>query len=459
MVRSTARICAILACAAGCSSGGAEDTPCVVGQSCTIDGVDPRLETCMGTGGTEDGNPICVCECTSSEGAPVDGAAASLPDGAVARPVVSIDVPVDDAGVVPALSIAAGLFFTCVRVQDGSVDCWGYNEYGTLGSGLELTSGGVGPVSGVTGSLAVGANGYDGCVVAGDKTVQCWGDNFGGQLGELNLATSPVPVPVPGVSDVVQLSVGGADSDCVLHSHGTVECWGSNTDGQLGNGILGGTPYFMDPPGPVDGLGGAVAISVGFDHACALMQDTTVQCWGNVLYANLAVDASVASPLPVARPGTLQREGGGGWTGSTCALSSDGTVSCWGENAYGEVGNGVVGTAQPTPVTVPGLNGVTSIAAGAGYVCAVLGNGTAACWGSNQQGLGVLGNGTTMDSPTPVPVSGLTNVAGIAPGTDHACAQMTDGTFACWGDNQYGQLGDGTTTSSLVPVKVTVTMP
>jgi alpha-tubulin suppressor-like RCC1 family protein len=317
----------------------------------------------------------------SSDAGPAEG---GLGDDGAFTPV-AIQVPVDDAGIVPGgVAIAPGLFFTCMRAAAGAVSCWGYDMYGQLGDNLELDEVEAGPVVGLTGSLALSVGGYNACVIATDRTAWCWGDNFGGQLGQLSLATSPVPVQVPGVSDIVQLAVGQADVDCVLHSTGTAECWGSNTGGALGNGSLYGTPYFMDPPEPVFRLQGAVGVSVGANHGCALLEDGTVTCWGAVLYANEGrTDASTASPVPLPVPGLSGVKAVSAGGGSTCALKSDGTVWCWGENAHGELGQGATGASQSTPMQVPGLTGVVSLSVGEEYACAVLASHGAVCWGDN----------------------------------------------------------------------------
>jgi alpha-tubulin suppressor-like RCC1 family protein len=438
---------------AACASK-AQDAPCVVGERCGPPGIDPAISACFGVAGTDNGQPICACECSTPPAG--DAAVSAFGDAGDGSTFVAtpIHVPVDDAGIVPSgLSIAPGLFFTCVRGAAGGVTCWGYDMYGMLGDNLELDQVDAGPVMGLNGSLALSVGGYNACIIAPDHTVWCWGDNFGGQLGQLSLATSPVPVQVPGVNDVVQLAVGLSDSDCVLHSTGTAECWGSNVGGALGNGSLYGTPYFQDAPEPVFRLEGAVAITVGDDHGCALLQDGTVTCWGAVLYANEGTDASTSQPAPLAVQGLSDVKTIAAGDGFTCALKNDGTVWCWGDNGHGELGLGTTGKSLSIPAQVPGLSGVASISAGDSYACAVLASQTAVCWGDNEDGN--LGNGTTALSAAPVPVMGLTNVTGIAAGSTHTCAQVADGSFYCWGNNQSGQLGDGTTLSSSVPVKVT----
>ncbi|WP_416208860.1 RCC1 domain-containing protein [Chloroflexus sp.] len=105
-----------------------------------------------------------------------------------------------------------------------------------------------------------------------------------------------------------------------------------------------------------------------------------------------------------------------------------------------------------TPIAVSGLTGAVAIAAGSAHTCAVLANGSARCWGNNDNGQ--LGNGTTTDRLTPVAVSGLTGAIAIAAGLEHTCALLNDGTARCWGDNFSSQLGDGTAGYSPTPVQV-----
>ena len=162
---------------------------------------------------------------------------------------------------------------------------------------------------------------------------------------------------------------------------GTAKCWGLGESGQRGDGTF---DTFALEPVAVSGLTGAVALAAGYGHACALLADATMRCWGG--------------------------------------------------NGEGELGNGTTATpGTPQPVAVSGISGATAIATGAYHTCAVLGNGTLRCWGRNGQGQ--LGDGTFTNSSTPVPVSGITGVAAVSGGGGHTCALLTDGTVRCWGDN------------------------
>jgi hypothetical protein len=290
--------------------------------------------------------------------------------------------------------------------------------------------------------------------------VQCWGDNSAGELGDGSSTgdsgpqSSTTPVPVSGLSGVTAISaqgIGGVGPGfaCAVLSSGSVECWGDNSEGELGDGTSTGPQTCPDgyacstTPVAVSGLSGATAISAGGYFACALLSGT-MQCWGYNGDGQFGNGTTTSSSTPVVASSLSGVTAISAGASSACALLSGGTVQCWGNNENGELGNGTT-TSSDTPVSVSGLSAVTAISASQYVACALLSGGTVQCWGWNTD-YGGLGNGTTTSSSTPVAVSGLSGVTAISVGESSACALLSGGTVKCWGYNGSGQLGDGTTT-------------
>ncbi len=239
------------------------------------------------------------------------------------------------------------------------------------------------------------------CAVTDADAVKCWGDNGSGQLGDGTNTTRTTPVDVNGLGRVKAIAAG-ADHTCAVTDGGAVKCWGANSQGQLGDG----TRTTSSTPVDVKGLGGVKAIAAGELHTCAVTDAGAVKCWGDNGSGQLGDGTYKTSVTPVDVSGL----GGGvkaiaAGADHSCALTDGGAVKCWGYNAYGQLGDGR-GAGSNTPVDVSGLGGgVKAIAAGAAHTCAVTEGGTAKCWGNNEGGQ--LGDGTRTDSTTPVDVSGL----------------------------------------------------
>ncbi|WP_370631417.1 chromosome condensation regulator RCC1 [Methylosinus sp. Sm6] len=200
---------------------------------------------------------------------------------------------------------------------------------------------------------------------------------------------------------------------------------------------------------------GQAAYSAGGGHTCALSQTGGLKCWGDNLNASIGDGTATDRKTPVDVPGlTSGVVAVAAGDGHTCALTRAGGVKCWGENSDGEVGDGTVSQRKLAPAGVVGLaNGVVAIAAGGNHSCALTATGGVKCWGYN--GSGQLGDGTTSTRATPVNVVGLTaGVIAIAAGDRHTCALTRAGALKCWGDNIYGQIGDGATTNRMKPASV-----
>ena len=328
----------------------------------------------------------------------------------------------------------------------------------------------------------VNGNGYS-LALSADGTVYTWGRNEYGQLGNGVTATnSPVPVavktagtPMEGKT-IVQISAKVWYA-LALASDGTVYSWGFNSWGQLGNGTSGtannaSAPVAVKTAGtPMEGKT-IVQVAAGATHSLALATDGTIYAWGKNEYGQLGNDSTTNSPVPVA-----VKTAGTPMDGKTIiqihagyehslALASDGTVYAWGRNNSGQLGkNDATDTHIPAAVQTLGTpmagKVIVQLAAGNSQSMALASDGTVYTWGWNQYGQ--LGNGTTTNSRIPVavvttgtPLAGKT-ISQIAAGNAHALAMTDDGAIYSWGWNQYGQLGNNSTINSSLPVIVKTT--
>jgi len=406
------------------------------------------------------------------------------------------NVPVQVIGLTSGVSdVTVGWNHACAVVSGGGLECWGWNYYGQLGDGTKITRSKPVKVSRLTDGIRDIAVGWaHTCVATGLGAGKCWGSNATGQLGDgtqsnsgtplavVGLESVPVgtrtitptpitpmltntpisitptmaltkrisPTPLPTGTGALAITAGLFDT-CALTGNNIVMCWGENTSGQLGEGSTANTVS----PGAVRGLSGHItAIATSGMHTCALTEEGTVKCWGENQRGELGDGTTTDRTLPVdatvfigiGRSIALGMD-------LTCVLTDSGGVKCWGSNRYGQLGNGT-NTDSLTPVDVIGLtSGVTAISAGLESVCAVTDSGAVKCWGYNLDGQ--LGDGTTTNSDAPVSVAGLSSgVVSISVGWNHTCAMMVNGGVKCWGENQNGQLGNGTNTDSVTPVDV-----
>ena len=196
----------------------------------------------------------------------------------------------------------------------------------------------------------------------------------------------------------------------------------------------------------------ATSVSAGYVHSCAVTTKGKVLCWGYNANGQLGdgTTTSRTSPVAVANVGVKAKAVSSGYV-STCEVTTKGAALCWGYNSTGQLGNNTT-TASLTPVPVYGLGkGVKAISVGYYHACALTTKGKVWCWGYNN--VGQLGDGTTTQSPKPVAVAGLAKgVKAISVGYFHTCAITAKGAAKCWGNNTSGQLGDNSTTDRPSPV-------
>ncbi len=422
-------------------------------------GKEPDLATAplVGTACDEaapcDGEELCcsgVCVDPTADGANCGACGAACPTSCVAGACGCAD-PTSLGG--PAVSISSGFEHACALLSDGTVKCWGVNGYGNLGDGTSTNRLAPASVCGLGGTvISISGGAEHTCAVLGDGSVKCWGTNAYGQLGDGTTAQQLTPVSVIDLGGTAVSIASGWYHTCALLSDGAVKCWGANEFGGLGDGTmtqsLAPVSVAGDPGGP------AVAISAGAWHTCALIDDGTIKCWGANFFGQLGDGTPTNRLTPVAVSGlggaAVSMETG---DFHTCAVLSDGALKCWGFNQFGQLGDGT-DVDRATPVSVIGLGGtVDAVSGGLYHTCAVLSDGALKCWGQNQ--LGQLGDGTRTDQYSPAPVAGDPGVAAsISGGAWHTCALLSDGSVKCWGDNSLGQLGDGTGTEQLTPVSV-----
>ena len=421
------------------------------------------------------------------------------------------------------IAVSAGYYHACAIESNGTLWCWGDNGNGELGNGSAALSSDVPVIVPMQNVTAVSAGNSDTCAI-GDAPghLLCWGWNIDGELGNGSFTDSNMPVPVGGTSSpltgVQQFSVGN-DSTCAIvtvTSGPVVLCWGDNNHGKLGDGSNAPDRPF---PGPVFGLAGAASgaptgpaqVAVGGQHACVVVQTAQVECWGYGFYGQLGDGSSMDRHIPapvIGLPGPpFTADAVTAGTQTSCAISADlhtaecwglyvgngssassvhtkavpvsnvpagvsqvsagwggcalvhgsglsTQVRCWGFNKSGQLGDGFIGGGSTKAVLVKNLSSnVTWISNGGADNCALVHNGGAWCWGADQYGQ--LGDGTSTDSGVPVAVQGLPlNLAQIAAGFEHTCALLYAGTVRCWGNNNDGQLGDGSTSDSKTAVDV-----
>lgn len=322
-------------------------------------------------------------------------------------------------------AIAAGLFNTCALRSDGIVKCWGTRPSTPSGwSSAPDTEREI--------PTALAAGGGTVCDVFSNGMVQCWGDNEVGQLGGGTVNEySALPIKVRGIDSAKAVAVGMAHA-CSVLSDGSIMCWGNNSRGQLGNGLTTDSAV----PVAVTGISNAKAVMAGFYHSCALLLDGSIQCWGNNEFGQLGSVSAAYSPTPVTVKeisDAIAITSGG--CAHTCALFSNGTMKCWGNNKYAQLGTGN-SDVYSKPVTVIHISKAIAAAAGVGHTCAVLSDGSVKCWG---QGLGVP---TAWDSIVPLPVAGIRTAIAVTAGRNHSCALLREGRVVCWGSNVFGMLGN-----------------
>ncbi len=348
-------------------------------------------------------------------------------------------------------TLSAGEYHSCALANDGRIFCWGFNLYGQVGGGFAsfLEERPV-PVSGPSRYRAVAIGGFHSCGIATDSVAACWGRNHTAQLGRGSAPGDPFqPAAVAGNLRAAALAAG-EEHGCALTAAGAAWCWGGNIEGQLGDS----QPVTRDEPAAVAGGHRFLRLAAGGFHSCAVGDDGGAWCWGANARGQLG-DSSAGGnrryPVRVRWSEQFTAVAAGG--AHACGIAG-GRLVCWGDNSTGQLGTGQADSLAIVPAPVAGALPPLAVAAGGRHSCALAADSTAHCWGANDRGQ--LGDGSTADRAVPAPVAGGFRFRDLAAGRDHTCGITTLGTALCWGAGTEGQLGAGGTADSPLPVTVGV---
>jgi len=360
------------------------------------------------------------------------------------------------------VTITAGQDHTCAISAAQETYCWGTNANGQLGIGSADTGQHALPLI-IKGQLQfkeMSAGYTHTCAITHDGKAYCWGSNSYGQLGNGSRVSRAAPEKVAGNLQFKSISAGATHTCAVTLDH-KAYCWGGNWHGQLGTGSFEGqpdAPCCHTTPVPVRTTLNFTLISAGGIHTCGIAADAHAFCWGNGNDGRLGggLMDEKDQPLPVPVAGNFKFAMISAWGWQTCGVTISDAAYCWGRGSEGQLGLGQLVTLQRSPAPVAGGVRFSTVRSGPAHTGGLATTGTAYFWGQNN--FGQLGIGSTANSAWPSPVSGQLKfrmvVAGGNEFSGHSCGITLDGNAYCWGDNRHGQLGDGTAADKLVPARV-----
>ena len=350
--------------------------------------------------------------------------------------------------------IGSGTNTNCALDENGEISCWGSGLYGKLGTGSTTGSDQPVTVSGVGGYSQL-TSGYDHtCAIKNNVDIYCWGGNFEGQFGSGNTSGSSTPILTTSFnSSIISIEAGGKHT-CALLANGDMYCWGNDDDGQIGYGSATTTysPQLVLLPRS------AIAIGAGDSHTCAILDNNSMMCWGKNYFGQVGDGTTNQRDAPVyvenfigANVYPIAVSGG---TQHTCALLNDGSINCWGRNNNGQLGTYSGDSLSPVSISLGSNVSAMQITSNGGHNCVLLTNKTLNCWGQNN--LGQIGDGTTTNKyvPTYVEMENQENVEYVSAHYDGVCVVLENLKLSCWGQNYAGQVGDGTNLDKLKPTSI-----
>jgi alpha-tubulin suppressor-like RCC1 family protein len=348
--------------------------------------------------------------------------------------------------------VSAGRDHTCGVTSDSRLYCWGLNS-GAVGDGTTINRLVPVPVGGALRFRQVSAGWNSTCAVTTDNRAYCWGDNFFGELGDGTTSNRLTPTAVTGGHRFRRVDVLTWHACGVTYPDDRAFCWGWNRSGQLGIGnntgpqVNVGGPYSSKPLAVLRGFTYR-HVTVGQEHSCGVTTDYRIFCWGRIYFDNLGDAGSWLKLTPVMVSGNQQYWQVDAGVVHTCAVTLGNRAFCWGHGFEGEMGNGSQSSNRyPKPV----LGGISfrRVSLGDTFTCAETPTNRVYCWGSGRR----FGDGRR-GSLTPVAVAAGLSFAQVSAGAGYICGKTPQGRAYCWGENYGGQLGNGTTADSGTPVPV-----
>lgn len=352
--------------------------------------------------------------------------------------------------VVGGFIVSTGLSHSCAIAPSGTAYCWGRGGNGQLGNGSNAPRLTPFPVAGGFTFAAVATGDMHSCGLTTAGQAYCWGSDTDGALGTGDAnENSLVPAAVASSQSFTVIDAG-IGTTCALTTVGAAYCWGSGLVGQLGNGDGGGA---WGTPQAVVGNLTFASISAGGPTTCGLTPTGQAYCWGSNQFGRLGIGSTISgSNVPLLVSGGLLFASISAGGTHVCGIVTTGQAYCWGIGANGRLGNGS-NANRLVPTEVAGGLLFSSITVGrGGHTCAIATEGQAYCWGQGTNGR--LGDGATLDRPTPTPVAGSLLFASISAGDTHTCGVTTDDELYCWGNGFFGALGNGSTLTQLTPTLV-----
>jgi len=345
---------------------------------------------------------------------------------------------------------------SCAITGSDTLKCWGLNNFGQVGTGNTQNSFSPNPIIGPTGVVNVLSGGHSTFILTNQGKVYSWGYNGQGQLGNGTTTNSSSPPSTEILSQVLSIdqdTVFGSTT-CALRTTGALFCWGQNAFGKVGDG----TTTNRSTPTPVVGLDSGVReYVIGENHSCAITDIGALKCWGLNNFGGLGDGTTTDRTVPTQVIGLTSGVKSVAISSfSTCALLENGSVRCWGQNDFGQIGDGTT-TDRTVPTQVTGLtSGVKFIGKGPSHACALLSTNQVSCWGRNQDGeIGDSSFNVQNFRSSPRAVSGQpSSVIALVVNVGGGCIISNLGAVSCWGNNQRGHIGDGTTTNRKIATQV-----